>query len=139
LAAHGLARVLDVWLPLLARRYAALNIKLPSALAVASALIVLTVLDLVRVDSTLLDVRPIPSVPAAVWLEQQPGLFRVYSPTFSLRYGDRLQHVDGVDPVQLTAALGVIEPAIGVRAPGYSVVVPAYSTDEVARGVALNQ
>jgi Bacterial membrane protein YfhO len=139
LAAHGLRRLLDDWLPLLARRYAALNIKLPSARAVTSALIVLTVLDLVRVDSTLLDVRPIPVVPAAAWLAQQPGLFRVYSPTFSLPYGDVLQHVDGVDPVQLTSALSLIEPAIGVRAAGYSVVVPAYSTEEVARGIALNQ
>src|SRR5579859_2052991 len=139
LAGHGLRRLIEDWLPGLSRRYAALQIKVPSARAVTSALIVLTVLDLVRVDGTLLDVRPMPVVEAAVWLAQQPGLFRVYSPTFSLPYGDQLQHVDGVDPVQLTAALGLIEPAIGVRAAGYSVVVPAYSTEDVARGIALNQ
>jgi hypothetical protein len=106
---------------------------------VTGALIVLTVLDLVRVDGTLMDVRPMPVAAAAVWLAQQPGLFRVYSPTFSLPYGDALQHVDGVDPVQLTSALNLIEPAIGVRAASYSVVVPAYSTDDVARGIALKQ
>jgi hypothetical protein len=139
LAAHGLQRLLDDWLPILTRRYAALNIRLPSARATAGTLVVLTVLDLVRVDSTLLDVRPIPVVPAAVWLQQQPGLFRVYSPTFSLPYGDALQHVDGVDPLQLSSALTLIEPAIGVRAAGYSVVVPAYSAADVARGIAFNQ
>jgi hypothetical protein len=139
LAAHGLQRLLDNWLPLLARRYATLNIRLPSARAVAGALLVLTVLDLLRVDSTLLEVRPVPVDQAAVWLQHQRGLFRVYSPTFSLPYGDALQHVDGVDPLQLSAALSLIEPAIGVRPTGYSVVVPAYSAADVARGIALDQ
>jgi len=139
LAAHGLRRLIENWLPFLTRRYAALNVKLPSARAVTGALIVLTVLDLVRVDGTLLDVRPMPVVEAALWLAEQPGLFRVYSPTFSLPYADGLQHVDGVDPVQLTTALSLIEPAIGVRAAGYSVVVPAYGTEDVTRGIALNQ
>jgi hypothetical protein len=139
LAAHGLQRLLDVWLPSLARRYAAMNIRLPSPGTVIGTLLVLTVLDLVRVDDTLLEVRPVPLSPAAAWLQQQPGLFRVYSPTYSLPLGDALQHVDGVDPLQLSAALSLIEPAIGVRAVGYSVVVPAYSPADVTRGIALNQ
>jgi hypothetical protein len=139
LAAHGLQQLLDDWLPLLARRYAALNIRLPSAGTLAGVLIVLTMLDLVRVDSTLLEVRPMPASPAAEWLAQQPGLFRVYSPTFSLPYGGPLQHVDGVDPLQLASALSLIEPAIGVRANGYSVVVPALGPADAARGYALSQ
>jgi hypothetical protein len=139
LAAHGLQRLLDDWLPLLARRYASLKIRLPSARTVGVALVVLTVLDLARVDGTLLDVRPMPVIPAAAWLEQQPGLFRVYTPTFSLPIGGNLQHVGGVDPLQLSQALALIEPAIGVRAEGYSVVVPAYSAAALLRGIAVDQ
>lgn len=139
LAAHGLQRLLDDWLPILTRRYAALKIRLPSPRAVAGALVLLTVLDLLRVDGTLLDVRPIPAAPAAEWLQQQAGLFRVYSPTFSLPYAGPMQHLDGVDPLQLSAALDLIEPAIGVRAVGYSVVVPAYSPADVARGITFDQ
>jgi hypothetical protein len=138
LAAHGLRRLLDDWLPLLARRYATLKIQLPAPLTLAGALVVLTVLDLVRVDGTLLEVRPIPTDQTAAWLGQQPGLFRVYSPTFSVPYGDPLQHVDGVDPLQLSVGLSMIEPAIGVRAQGYNVVVPAFGPADAARGYAFS-
>lgn len=139
LAAHGLQRLLDVWLPLLTRRYAALKIKLPSARAVTVTLLLLTVLDLMRVDGTLLDVRPIPGSLVVAWLQQQAGLFRVYSPSFSLPYGAGLQHVDGADPLQLRSAMSLIEPAIGVRAEGYNVVVPAVNPADAARGYPVSQ
>ena len=125
LAAYGLQRLADDWLPRLTRRYAAVSVRLPSALMVSAVLLVFTVLDLVRVDSTLIQMRQLPlRLPAATWLLQQPGLFRVYTPCYSLPYGDGLQHVDGIDPLQLTDAIHVIEPAIGVTASGYSVVIP---------------
>src|SRR5579859_1241000 len=93
----------------------------PSARTVAVVLLALTVLDLVRVDSTLMEVRPAPALPpASIWLRQQPGLFRVYSPSYSLPYDDGLQHVDGVDPLQLSDALAVIGPATGVVTGSYS-------------------
>src|SRR5258706_5999445 len=41
LAAHGLQRLLNDWLPLLTRRYAALKIRLPSARAVTVTLLAL--------------------------------------------------------------------------------------------------
>jgi hypothetical protein len=131
LAGHGLERLVGAGLPWLAQRYR--TIRLPSPVVVAALLIVLAVLDLLRVDSTLLDVRPIPPLPAATaWLQQQPGLFRVYSPSYSLPYGDGLQHVDGVDPLQLSSALGLIGPATGASAAGYSVTVPPFATADVA-------
>jgi hypothetical protein len=132
LAAHGMQRLLDDWLPLLRQRYAALIIRLPSAQAVAAVLLALTILDLVRVDGTLMEVRPVPKVPASAWLQQQTGLFRVYSPSFSLPYGDGLQHVDGVDPLQLSGAVSYIQAATGVSAAGYSVTVPPFSSDDPA-------
>jgi hypothetical protein len=66
-------------------------------------------------------------------------LFRVYSPSFSLPYGGGLQHVDGVDPLQLKSAIGLIEPAIGVRAEGYTVVVPPVTAADAVRGYPLSQ
>jgi len=80
-----------------------------------------------------------PASPVAAWLQQQAGLFRVYSPSFSLPYAAGLQHVDGVDPLQLKTALSLIEPAVGVYAAGYSVVVPAVNPADAARGYALSQ
>jgi len=139
MAAHGLERLLDVRLPLLTQRYAAMKIRLPSARALTIGLLVLTVLDLMRVDGTLLEVRPVPASAALAWLQQQPGLFRVYSPSFSLPYGGGVQHVDGVDPLQLKSAIGIIEPAIGVPVEVYTVVVPPLSAADAARGYPLSQ
>jgi hypothetical protein len=127
LAGHGLERVVENWLPLLAQRYAARRWRLPSGRAVAVAALGLTVLDLMRVDTTLIEMRPIPAMtPAAAWLAAQPGLWRVYSPSYSLPPGDGLQHLDGVDPLQLAGPLHTIERATGVAANGYSVTVPAF-------------
>jgi hypothetical protein len=127
-AAHGMstlvARAIPWYLARLGRGAAWTARVLP-------ALMLLTFADLLRVDSTLLDARPAPArVPAAEWIAAQPGHFRVYSPSYSLPLGDGLQHVDGVDPLQLDAAVRFIEAAIGVRARCYSVTVPAFEPDE---------
>ena len=66
---------------------------------------------------------------AAAWLANQPGLFRVYSPSYSIpqhvaaAYG--LELADGVDPLQLEAYAAFIAQASGVPRDGYSVTVPA--------------
>ncbi len=96
-------------------------------------LLLLTLADLLRVDSTLLEARERPArPPAAEWIAAQPGLFRVYSPSYSLPPGDGLQHVDGVNPLQLASAVTFIEAASGVKAHGYSVTVPAFASDDLA-------
>jgi hypothetical protein len=63
-------------------------------------------------------------------LAEQPGLFRVYSPSYSLPqqiaavYGIEL--ADGVDPLQLRAYTGFMEKATGVPVSGYSVTMPPF-------------
>ncbi|MCC6189616.1 MAG: hypothetical protein IT318_11320 [Anaerolineales bacterium] len=134
LAGHGAHRLTTDWLPRLAERYAARGLRLPSARTLILALFAVTVLDLLRVGATLLEARPMPAIaPAAAWLRRQPGLFRVYSPSYSLAPGDGLQHLDGVDPLYLAASATIIEQAIGVRASGYSVTIPAFATSDLAR------
>jgi hypothetical protein len=136
LAAHGAQRLIDDGLPFLARRYPRLLAPLSFILHPSSLIFVfslLTLADLLRVDSTLLTARPAPDrAPAAEWIAAQPGLFRVYSPSYSLPLGDGLQHVDGVDPLQLAAFVKFAEAAAGVKARGYSVTVPAFESDDLA-------
>jgi hypothetical protein len=160
LAAHGAQLITDDFLPRLAQRYLRtypsaphLHPSPPRSLLVAmttggaiaeargssfilhpSAFILLALLftlaDLLRVDGTLLEARPLPvRVPAAEWIAAQPGLFRVYSPSYSLPLGDGLQHVDGVNPLQLAASVKFIEAASGVKAHCYSVTVPAFEPE----------
>ena len=129
LAAHGAQSLISDLLPRLAQRYAR-----PSLTYFVSYLLpllcLLTALDLLRVDSTLLVARPRPArVPAAEWIAAQPGLFRVYSPSYSLPPGDGLQHVDGVNPLQLAASVKFIESASGVHASSYSVTLPAFEAE----------
>lgn len=70
---------------------------------------------------------------AADWLAGQPGLFRVYSPSYSIpqhtaaRAG--LALADGVDPLQLESYAAFMEKAAGVPREGYSVTVPAMAGD----------
>jgi len=65
------------------------------------------------------------------YLAEQPGDFRVYSPSYSLPqdvaafYG--LELADGVDPMQLAAYAGFMDRATGVPRDGYSVTLPPFS------------
>ncbi len=134
LAGHGAQRLADAGLPWLARRYPALGPRLPRAHVLLAALVVLTAADLWRVNWTLFAARPAPELTeAAAWLREQPGQFRVYSPDYALPYGDGLEHLDGVNPLQLAAPQAAIAAAVGVGGAGYSVVVPA-NVAEAARG-----
>jgi hypothetical protein len=141
LAGHGARRLGADWLPRLARRYGRAA-DWPKGRLLLGALLMLAVLDLLRVDLTLLEARPLPEPgPAAAWLSNQPGLFRVYSPSYSLPPGDGLQHLDGVDPLQLRGVTAAIEAATGIAAGGYSVSVPPFATADLAHehaGAALD-
>ena len=69
---------------------------------------------------------------AAKFLAQQPGQFRIYSPSYSIpqhtaaRYG--LELVDGVDPLQLLVFTRFMDDATGVPRQGYSVTLPPYAS-----------
>ncbi|GAB4580787.1 MAG: hypothetical protein Fur0022_35290 [Anaerolineales bacterium] len=80
-------------------------------------------------------VQEIDSEQAAVvqFLADQPGFFRIYSPSYSLpqhmaaRYG--LELADGVDPMQLQSYVTFMETATGVPQTGYSVTMPPFAGD----------
>ena len=129
-AAYGAQSLVVNVIPRLLARYAPTRPHPHTVTLLLPLLCLLTFLDLVRVDSTLLAARPRPPrTPAAEWIAAQPGLFRVYSPSYSLPLGDGLQHVDGIDPLQLAVSARFIEAASGVRASGYSVTLPAFESD----------
>jgi hypothetical protein len=99
-------------------------------------LFVFTMLDLGVFDRQAFTPRSVQTVqaeglPAARFLEGQPGVFRVYSPSYSLpqqtaaRAG--LELADGVDPLQLRAYVAFMGPASGVPETGYSVTLPSYA------------
>jgi hypothetical protein len=89
--------------------------------------IILTLFDLLRVGRSLIESRPMPEPPAATrWIEAHPGLFRVYSPSYSLPFPDRLQHVDGVDPLHMASLSDFMARASGLPVTQYSVTVPSY-------------
>jgi hypothetical protein len=89
--------------------------------------IILTLVDLLHVGRSLIEFRPMPEPPAATrWIEAQSGLFRVYSPSYSLPFPDRLQHVDGVDPLHLASLSDFMARASGLPVTQYSVTVPSY-------------
>lgn len=101
------------------------------------ALLGLCLLDWAVIDRSLLDPRPVELVFAegeavARYLASQQGIFRVYSPSYSLpqhtaaRYG--LELADGVDPLQLATYADFMARATGVPVGGYSVTLPPFAT-----------
>lgn len=107
----------------------------------AGLMLSLALLDLFYVGSTLYRVRSADEVlaegeAAAAWLAEQPGRFRVYSPSYSIPqhigavYG--VEMVDGVDPFQLAGYVDFMRTATGVDLSGYSVTVPSFP--EVPQG-----
>jgi hypothetical protein len=71
---------------------------------------------------------------AAQYISAQSGIFRTYSPSYSIpqqtaaQYG--IQMVDGVDPLQNANYVGFMDEATGVPRKGYSVTVPPYANGE---------
>ncbi len=96
----------------------------------------ISLLDWGMIDQSLIVFRPADQVldegaGVAQWLADQQGLFRVYSPSYSIpqqtaiRAG--IQLADGVDPLQLDNYAGFMGIATGVPRSGYSVTTPPFA------------
>ena len=108
----------------------------PLRLVLVSLMVLLVAVDLIIVDDTLITARPQREVfadgrAAAEWLADQPGRFRVYSPSYSIpqhvaeAYG--LALADGVDPLQLRVYARYLTQAAGLPTrPAYSVTLPPF-------------
>jgi hypothetical protein len=128
---------LGLGLVILAR--SAFGLRGPVALTL---LALLGILDLARVDVSFLDVRPAPTAPETAQalrggMDQNPGPFRTYSPSYSLPQPSAaqkgLQLVDGIDPLQLRSTVEVVSQASGVASTGYSVTLPPFSSGDPDR------
>ncbi len=92
--------------------------------------------DLAWFDASLLrfislDEALAPGRPAAEYLAEQPGYFRVYSPSYSLpvqtAVAYQLQLADGVEPVHLAAYDQFMARAGGYHDAGFSVTIPVFN------------
>ena len=112
----------------------------PGPWALAFLLLVTADLGLVRAAWTTMR----PPAEAFAWggdvarfLAEKPGLFRVYSPSYSLPQHTAVQHglslADGVDPFQLRSYADFLALAGGYRPAGYSPSLPPRLDDRSAR------
>ncbi len=96
-------------------------------------LLLITIFELLWVNLSLYEVRPIQPSPVAEWLSQREGLWRVYSPSYSLPQNEaarfNLQQADGVNPMQIAEVSRYMQGATGVTCKGYSVTVPCFDDD----------
>lgn len=95
-------------------------------------------LDLAWFDMSMMRFVPRPQAlapgqAAAAYLAQQPGLFRVYSPSYSLPMQTAAAHnlrlADGVEPVHLALYDRYMARAGGYNEPGFSVAIPNFGND----------
>jgi hypothetical protein len=100
-------------------------------------LVVLVILDYGVVNSSLLTFKTKDQVlslgsEVANYLTEQNGMFRVYSPSYSLPQSTAMSHnielADGVDPLQLHKYVEYFEIASGVPVSGYSVTLPPFTS-----------
>lgn len=100
-------------------------------------LVVLALVDWYAVNSVSFSSRALGDIvqegkSAASYLMDQPGRFRVYSPSYSLPQHtaawNRLELVDGVNPMQLKSYAMFVEKASGVPYERYSVAIPSFET-----------
>jgi len=98
-------------------------------------------LDLAGFDMGMLRFIPLaqalaPGRPAAEYLAAQPGLFRVYSPSYSLPMQTaaayNLQLADGVEPVHLAIYDEFMARAGGYNTAEFSVTIPNFGREPVA-------
>lgn len=133
IVAFGLALLAGIGVHALQRRARPGQRLSPSG--VAALALALVTLDLGFMDASLIRLRSVASILAegselATTLAAQPGLFRIYSPSYSLPqqngavYG--LHSVDGVDPLQLAETVAFVRQAAGLESqpPRYSEVLP---------------
>lgn len=124
------------------------SIKRPTRQAMFGMTLVLIGLELLSVDWSVYRVETVETAfakgrAAAAWLADQPGEFRVYSPSLSIpqhvAQQFNLQLADGVDPLQLARYVRLMQAATGVGAWGYSVTLPPFAgiTTDADIGTAL--
>jgi hypothetical protein len=108
------------------------------------AIAALLIIDLLAIDWALY--RPIGVAEAfadgsepAAWLTQQPGSFRVYSPSYSIpqHVGQlfQLQQADGIDPLQLQRYVVFMYQASGAGPWPYAVTLPAFVGAQTDEGI----
>ncbi len=92
-----------------------------------------TICELLWVNSSLIESRTVTANAVAQWLGQQSGVWRVYSPSYSLPQLDAAQsgieQADGVNPIQLADTVTFMRDATGVAGKGYSVTLPPFDGD----------
>ena len=87
--------------------------------------------NLLWINSTIIKGVPLrPKTEIVKWLEAQPGLFRVYSPSYSFQMPNILQQANGVDPMHLGKYADYLRAASGIITNSYSVSVPEIYVDE---------
>lgn len=86
--------------------------------------------DLLWFNASVFRAIPIPAPPAALsWLQQQTGLFRVYSPSYSLPHPHLLQSADGINPLHLYSYTEFMHKASNLDTGAYSVSLPDIYAD----------
>lgn len=104
-------------------------------------LFTIVIIDLFAVNQSLFAYRSFDNVmsegrEAAEFLAEQPGRFRIYSPSYSIPqhtaayYG--LEMANGVDPLQLESYAEYMEGATGVPREGYSITLPPMEGEDIA-------
>ena len=105
----------------------------------AAGLVVLVVADLSGVNLAGVQFRSKCDVMsegagAALYLANQAGEFRVYSPSYSIPQQTAaalgLELADGVNPMQLASTAKFMEKASNVASNGYSVAIPAFASGD---------
>lgn len=102
---------------------------------------VISMADMIGVNSAALDFRPVDEVlargrDAAEFITNRSGegLYRVYSPTYSIEQQVgawyQLEQADGVDPLQLMDYVDYMSAAAGFSQKGYDVTLPPYTGDQ---------
>jgi hypothetical protein len=111
-------------------------------------LVVFALLDWGAFNSSVLDFHPRSAASStqdqvAELLASQPGLFRIYSPSYSLPQHVAIDHglelADGVDPLVLKSYADYMRAATGVPGSGYSVTIPTFETGDPKRDNASYQ
>ncbi len=107
-----------------------------------AGVLVIGLLDWSMVNAASFSPRPVEQVLSqgedlAQYLSEQPGYFRIYSPSYSLPQQTaehyRLELADGVDPLQLQAYADYMARASGVPVTGYGVTIPPFGEGDPAR------
>ena len=105
----------------------------------AAGLVVLVVADLSGVNLAGVQFRSkcdvlSEGVGAALYLANQAGEFRIYSPSYSIPQQTAaelgLELADGVNPMQLASTAKFMERASGVASTGYSVTIPTFASGD---------